>query len=61
MANEDIGNCSGGYTGVQKLGRVTVATGASIPKQSTTHASGTTPIADLTGIYQNRFDDPTYY
>lgn len=57
----DIANTAGTSTGYQKLGGIQVSTGGITPKESTTHPSGTTTVASVTGIYENRFDDPLYY
>ena len=61
MANESVASATGTYTGYEKVGGVVVATGGVPPKRSTTHYSETISIPSITGKYQDRFDDPTYY
>lgn len=65
MAN-DIFNNSGGTTGTQKLGKVTVNLAGVRATEDQDKASYdgrviTTNIADIKAKYDTRFDDPTYY
>ena len=65
MANDIVNATDGATTGLQRQGRVTVASGGRGSNFSKTYdptlESLTSPVVDIAAKYDARFDDPRYY